>query len=304
MWATTSDREVTPSQFAVRRIERIVPLYWTVTMVVLCISLAMPSLTKGGINVGHALGSFFFIPVPDPVTGGETDHIQPIIPQGWTLNYEMAFYAIFTTLLFLKSRQLRLLAVIAILAATASLSLLQMDSKTVLGFYSNDIVFEFAFGVILGALWKSQQWREHSVGLPSLVFVSIALVASVVILDSYSVRLFRWGVPAGLAVLLALMLERYTVVRRSPTLLLLGDASYSIYLTHGITLTAVAVIWKKLHLVEGEYRYLGFVILGSLMAALMGVCCYLSFERPLNRRLNGRRESRVSARQLAVDVKS
>ncbi|MFX8633201.1 hypothetical protein ABTM26_19635, partial [Acinetobacter baumannii] len=50
-------------------------------------------------------------------------------------------------------------------------------------------------------------------------------------------RFFHWGLPAFLIVTGALALEPKLKDWRLP--MLLGDASYSIYLTHGVVLSAV-----------------------------------------------------------------
>src|SRR5215831_4540480 len=92
MWVTTQDAHVTPAEFCYRRIVRVAPLYWLATLFLLGVSLAAPQLlgtTK--FDPGHAMESLLFVPVEHPIFAGEA---LPFIIQGWTLNYEMFFYAV------------------------------------------------------------------------------------------------------------------------------------------------------------------------------------------------------------------
>ena len=52
-----------------------------------------------GITVARLMKSFLFIPYRD--AGG---NMTPVLPIGWTLNYEMVFYALFAAILLLPHR--------------------------------------------------------------------------------------------------------------------------------------------------------------------------------------------------------
>ena len=74
--------------FFCHRIIRIVPLYWIVTALALILA-TMHGF--GGMYPLHMIvGSFLFIPMLRP-----EGVMQPLVAQGWTLNYEMFFYVIF-----------------------------------------------------------------------------------------------------------------------------------------------------------------------------------------------------------------
>src|SRR5215467_252489 len=75
-----------PMEFLKRRLLRIVPLYWIVTSLYLALTLLIPEFAKG-YPAGFLIASYLFIPAarPDGV-------IEPLVGQGWTLNYEMLFY--------------------------------------------------------------------------------------------------------------------------------------------------------------------------------------------------------------------
>ena len=85
-------------QFITRRLIRIVPLYWLVTPLYLVMALAIPAFEKS-YSVASVVASYLFIPWP------RLDGImQPLVGQGWTLNYEMFFYAIFAAAILAPRR--------------------------------------------------------------------------------------------------------------------------------------------------------------------------------------------------------
>ncbi|MBV8536835.1 MAG: acyltransferase, partial [Alphaproteobacteria bacterium] len=84
--------------FLERRIVRVVPLYWLATTLKLVMIVAVPSIAlHAAVTTTHVLGSYFFVFVPNP-NGGS----MPLVPVGWTLNYEMFFYAVFAAALFVR----------------------------------------------------------------------------------------------------------------------------------------------------------------------------------------------------------
>ncbi len=80
------------AQFMARRIARIVPLYWLATSLALILLGYEAARGKGAFpGVWEILASFGFIPFARPQDG----LVQPVTGVGWTLNYEMFFYAVF-----------------------------------------------------------------------------------------------------------------------------------------------------------------------------------------------------------------
>src|SRR5690606_7660569 len=83
MWVIANDRSPSPSAFLRGRIERIVPLYWAATSVMVAGGLAglFPNLR---VTAWHVFASLAFIPSRSPSNG----EVWPVLVQGWTLNYE------------------------------------------------------------------------------------------------------------------------------------------------------------------------------------------------------------------------
>ena len=76
--------------FFTRRLARIAPPYWLLT------AIAIPVMSLP-IDWGSLLGSYLFIPYR-----AAAGNITPLYGVGWTLNFEMYFYALFSAVIFLR----------------------------------------------------------------------------------------------------------------------------------------------------------------------------------------------------------
>src|ERR1700757_1478274 len=76
-------RDRGPIEFLWRRVTRIYPTYWLVSLAVLATALLAPTLVNSSITTPISLWrSFLLIP----------DRTFPLLAVGWTLVYEMYFY--------------------------------------------------------------------------------------------------------------------------------------------------------------------------------------------------------------------
>jgi peptidoglycan/LPS O-acetylase OafA/YrhL len=137
--------------FLARRVLRIVPLYWLATFAALAYHRI--SATHGA-NDGWAdlVRSLTFIPY-----AGSENSWSPILPQGWTLTYEMIFYLIFAVGLSFR----RGIALPAIALSLATLVVLgpAMSNPTAT-FIASPILLWFILGMALATLWHWQGLEE------------------------------------------------------------------------------------------------------------------------------------------------
>lgn len=280
MWVTTAGRAMPPAEFLRRRVERIAPLYWLVTAVVAFVALAAPALLHSThFDAAHLLASLLFFPWPNPVDGSHT----PVLVPGWTLNYEMFFYLLFALALLLP-RGWRPPAVLAMLAAAVAIGA-GATQESLRGFYGDPMILEFGAGVALGALALRRAplpagwgWAAAAASLPlALLLTSLP----------HAPRALYAGLPAALAVGGLALAERRMPPPVWPFLLRVGDASYSIYLTHPLTLALVSTLWRAagLHLTPLYYAC-------ALAATLaVGLACHALIERPVARWIADRRRA-------------
>lgn len=78
-----------PATFLLKRVLRILPLYWILTTCLLILAIIKPELLNSTTaNFTNYVKSIFFIPYFK-----ENGSLSPLLALGWTLNYEVFFYA-------------------------------------------------------------------------------------------------------------------------------------------------------------------------------------------------------------------
>lgn len=256
--------------FLFARVRRIVPMYWLVTIAKLGIIIAAPAMISRAAPLGvwHVLGSFLFIPIPD-ASGSDL----PVVEIGWTLTYEMMFYGVITLALFSRTKILPL--AVCALGMFAACRFLTSE-------FGNTIVVEFLFGVVIATYMD--RFRIATPVAAILLSVGFVLICCMPI-GSGVLRPLTWGLPAAAVVLGAVALETPAQRFLPAGLLLLGDASYSLYLSHGFVIPVIYDVGKHAHLLGGGLMVT--TVLGGVCAsALFAVCLYLAVERPLLRRMS------------------
>src|SRR5690606_35064881 len=75
-----------PLDFVRRRLVRIVPLYWTMTTLMVAVVLLLPqSVDTATADPRQWIASYLFIPFERASDG----MMRPVLGLGWSLNYEM-----------------------------------------------------------------------------------------------------------------------------------------------------------------------------------------------------------------------
>jgi len=284
MWSTTIERaENGPLDFWRRRIVRIVPLYWIVTGFVVIVLLSAPHMTQSSrFDLSHVASSFLFVGHPHPLTG----RVEPLLIPGWTLNHEMFFYLIFGLFLLVPAR-IRLVGMLSALAGLVVCGrLLAPPAQSVAAFYTSNMLLEFGFGVLLGALAVQGAGMKHARLAQGWVLLAIGAIMMAFppvghMLPGVVVR----GLPAVMIVAGVLVVEAHRGLHRSRLLAGLGDASYSIYLSHMITLSASSQLWRAMGLPTDAVGLGVYVPVAALLALAGGWFLYVGVERPLSRRL-------------------
>ncbi len=290
MWITTRDRKVGVLEFYRRRAVRIVPLYWLLTSVAVAVMLIAPQLmqtTRFGLF--HVIASYFFVMVPNPA-----GLIEPVLTVGWTLNYEMLYYVIFGLTLVLPTAW-RFAATAIVLVGISMLGWFVVGNDTpILKVYTSDIVLEFLLGMGIG-WWFSRPHKGGSAALGwLLVLGGFAAIALASVFAPEASRPLAQGVPSAAIVMGAILLERFQALPRFNVLHTLGDASYSIYLSHAFVLSALSQGWRKLNLDSLPGGRVGFCVVGIVACAVAGLVVYYLMEKPLINLFKKPREQEAS----------
>lgn len=282
-----------PTLFIKRRLIRIVPLYWILA------SAYVVAMALQNVRTGKAwpeplamLAAYVFLPVDTYGNGA----IQPFFTLGWTLNYEMFFYFCFAGLLLLPPT----LAVLTLLWGFILVTILGAmfsPAPDALAFWTQPIILEFGMGALLG-LALIYGFRL-SMAMRGLLIVSGTTVLGLDFLGSGTQpegwitpndleRLLAWGLPAAMIVAgTVLGYQRRPGGIAGRTALLLGDASYALYLSHPF----VIVLTRKALIAAGLFQSAGGwlpVAVSLLLSAVVSIVIYRLLERPMTRALTRR----------------
>lgn len=278
MYVVAIESDVGPGHFLIRRAIRIVPLYWLLTALIVAGAYVAPTmLSSTRLDAGHILASFLFLPWRNPAYEG----YWPVLIPGWTLNYEMYFYAA-VALGLLAPRRLRgILTSVIVIGVLAAVQL--SASSGPVSFYGNDVVIEFLLGLLLGHLFLKMKPLGARSGL-ILICLSVCLVVWMAEMQSVP-RSVAYGIPAAIIVLGSLQLEgmaKRAIVRPA---MHLGDLSYSLYLTHVIALPMMTAVFIKLGAQYGFVSAASYPLVAFLWALALASLVHLAIEKPLTRKL-------------------
>jgi len=264
MLVTTHGKQVTSAQFFRLRVIRVAPMYWIwTTVLAICLVGGIVS-SKAGLAPTVLLQSYLFIPKSAPV----------LFP-GWTLNYEMFFYAIFALSLAPSSR-LQLPSFLTVIGLLVAAGYVLKPANPILQTYTSPLLLEFAAGSVTGYLWVRDKLKIGSA--VSLLAIGVGFFL-----------LFRWGLAPlfGKTQLLGAILVVIGCLQpalsrlQNRLFLALGDASYSIYLTHPFTIMLLRAAWAQ-HSSQLSFASAStFMALAVLLSAAAGLGLYRWVERPL-----------------------
>jgi exopolysaccharide production protein ExoZ len=275
MVVSTDRRKPSGPRFFKERVARIVPLYWLVTGVFL---LIMAAQRRALPDPGEIAKSLFFLFYTNP----RTHEPSPIITAGWTLNYEMLFYLVFACLLWLPTMR-RIAVMAALFLCLTALRPFVPHDNAFLFRMSSPHPLEFVAGMVLA------QMRHRLLALPPALgpaailagFVGLALI------DSPFTRVVHFG-PCAVAIAAGTIICEQMARRTIAPLKLLGDASYSLYLTHPLLLELLPLPAVTM----GLAARLGSALATILASTLLALAFYRGFELPtihlFRRRLRGR----------------
>ena len=249
----------TPTAFFANRIRRVVPLYWFFTFLMAAILLAMPSVFKATVFQWDSfLFSLGFIPHWSVAYPG---FVWPIVAPGWSLIFEMYFYLVFAVSLLLAVRY-RVLFISLFITAVFTIGTQFNDGQSAAAqFFAQSMVFEFLLGMFLAVAWKRGFRLPSSTAWFLLVFATCLLF-----LDLPVPRIIEFGVPSLLIVMACLFVH----IKQYDWAVLLGDASYALYLSHIFTLGIMRKVLAPL-LGEGPMAAYLFVVISLVVCIFVSI---------------------------------
>ncbi|WP_193336536.1 acyltransferase family protein [Devosia beringensis] len=298
MVVVTGEERFSARDFLRRRFIRVVPLYWIATLLAAALAFAAPQLFKTTVYDGtQLLLSLLFIPFYNPASGG----LHPLYKLGWTLNYEMFFYVCFALLGFLRVGP-RVLWLTLAFTGLAGLGLLLQPQAAIPQFYTSFMPLAFCAGAWLGlATLRGTLGRLSRQVTAAIAVLGLAALVEGFVWDRHLVE--DGGAFVGLLVFAAALV--LLAVRLEPRLKRLalfeqiGDASYSIYLSHIYVVAILSGIAFKLLDPGNLLVDLAIAALTLAGGVAVGWVLYRRVEQPLlarvSRLLGGRRKPAMAA---------
>lgn len=248
------------ARFLLSRFTRIYPPYWIVLLPLLPIWLMWPGVFLNPVH--DVFRSVLLLPQDS----------MPILSVGWTLIHEIYFYIIVAFALHFGTKGRWVFGAIwlgAVLAAAAIFGSTNYGGSRLFQLMFSPFSATFLLGYFQGLGLKHIQQFNPRLGLVlfaagiAAIFFNAGLVNQLGVYpdNNQILRLGAFGLPCGLIVLAALILERHLpeIVLR---LQYVGDRSYALYLTHWPVVTLVYTL-----LAHTVWR-------GTAVALLISATCF------------------------------
>lgn len=273
-------RPETLGRYAWLRFARLMPIYW----IALAATIAM--MLHGHANeitaAAVALSATLLPTAADPLLG-----------VAWTLQHEVIFYTAFAVLIF--NRKLGLICFglwLAMGLTQAAGYLSPNDGSFAIGRFTNLFNLQFLFGMTAAAAvtrgWIKTPTKTALVGGSLLVCAGVAEALGQI--DGYGdFARFTYGIPCALLIAGLAAWELQRPRRINALLIMLGEASYSLYLFH---LLGIAVAWQIW--LRSGIDTSGNVLVCFLFLLISALCCglfaHFLIEAPLLKRLRRLKE--------------
>lgn len=277
-------------EFFKKRFIRIYPIYWIV--------------------ISGLILQYFISPTPDKAFKGDPEvilasatlfpHEVLIVGVAWTLTYEVIFYLMFG-LTFAISRKFffRSFACWSVIIVICYFFNIKSQFFAINALI-NPIILEFGFGCLIAYLYQNikyfnyWKWAVAIGGIllaADIVVIYFALKNDPAAFSAGIHRVYLFGIPSTILIFGLLYFDKPVY----KLLVMLGDASYSVYLIHGTVISTTAQILAKIHL-KNIVNNMGGAILIFAFTLAVGRVFYLLVEKPLVRFLRPTKEASVTKR--------
>jgi len=251
----TSQNHLSAKDFFIKRCVRVIPAYWffSLLLIPLCYVLA-PENVYTDWDFSSLLQSFFFIPNENPsVYLG----VFPFLPVGWTLNFEMFFYSLFSVFI-IKYGRYASVAVLFFLLIVPSVWPASWIYSSIL---SSPYLYQFAAGIIIALIYMC---KENGHTDQSIFKILCCAVFFLYVGGAQDYKFI--SVPLLVYVFIFINPVFFSKTKRLSTYL--GSRSYAVYLAHPMVLYLLNEFGKELLINNEAYFLLIYIISIVLLSEL------------------------------------
>jgi exopolysaccharide production protein ExoZ len=290
-----------PSQFKSfvrKRCLRIYPFYWILLAIKVLGSL---TIERNGSFEGVSLWQFIQVVLLVPQAG---TNLTPFIGVAWTLTYEIFFYAIFSSLILCKPKVYLPLIIAWIAGIILNLvNVLPLNGSILLDFIFNTHNLEFVFGCLAAYIVSTHRYNYKKIW----VYLALVMLVGAIVNTGYHQfdvaglsPVIAYGIPFTILIIGSVQFENQTELKLPSLLIYLGNASYSIYLTHGLFMNTIAKIYLKTSekfapTLLDRYSIVNPIVATTIVGISIALGCVIHdrIEKPLLKILNNKRSTVV-----------
>lgn len=277
MMMVVRNKALSPKLFLKNRLTRIYPNYWFYFLLVTMVWLVRPGWVNSSMTgTPDFLSAFFLLPSTGP----------PVVSVAWTLEFEIYFYLVFTLFLWISRKNLPLL-LIMFFTILVLLGAFFKPESLLLERLTHPLLLEFSTGVFLGWLLMTKQIPGGWLAIPLALFIFLLFqlgyeLTQVFPVEKHFERVVNFGIPATLLVFGVVNLDLRYEITYPDFFIKLGDASYTLYLSHIMVISAMGRIWQASGLNESQSNIL-FISCMLFAVVLYALLAYARIESPLLR---------------------
>jgi peptidoglycan/LPS O-acetylase OafA/YrhL len=242
--------------FLKNRINRILPLYYFFNILYLFIFILFPtSFRTLQINSDNFFLSLLFL-------NQYINLEKPIVTAGWSLEYEMLFYILFAICMFIRNIKLFYFFIIFLLFLLS---------------FKDFLFIEFLFGILIGIIYiNKNKLKKNIFKNYSHFFLIFGLVTLFVSIFFYQEthRTIKYGIPSAFILLGSIFSKQIS----NKYIIFLGNASYSIYLSHSLCVIGTVKLFK---IIAPNFNGITLVIIILTLSLLFASLIYYFIERNL-----------------------
>ncbi|MDB5119526.1 MAG: Peptidoglycan/LPS O-acetylase OafA/YrhL, contains acyltransferase and SGNH-hydrolase domain [Sphingobacteriales bacterium] len=272
--------------FFKKRFLRIYPIYWVVAFITLLIYIkSTPWFLKDAsltmdlaspVILKFVAESFLLIP----------NENMRLVGVAWTLSYEVLFYIMFAFGIAFGFKFAKITSLIWIFLVL-SYNLISPVKTEYLSFLFNVIVLEFLFGCVVAYFIRKKIKISAFILFPILILLFLLLLKNIhingLVFNRNLINVSLMGLFFAIITYLAVGFDKTnTTVKFPAVLILIGDASYSIYLSHNMFLSALTKLYGKLNPHYSTTGYMAFVAtIIFIVTVVLGILIHLLVEKKL-----------------------
>ena len=258
--------------YLINRFIRIYPLYWLLTLVAILMMIVFPSLGK--ITYHSVIASFLLIPDPS--------ELVPVLDVAWSLVHTIYFYLLFSIFFFFKRDISKIFLLIFAFISLAFVTGITWSEHFLINFMFNEYNLIFLAGI-----WSAYFILNYRMNIKWSVFcVAFGLIGFPLTWLNYVYKVIplNFDIGTGLSSILIILglasIDMQKSIKIPKLLNYLGNASFSIYLSHNLVLNTFSSLFNSLNVYEVLGGALTSIIF-MVLATSVGCFIHSFIEQPI-----------------------